>query len=169
MPEPDVTPGATMRVDVWLWSVRMFRARSAATTACRGSHVHVDGQRVKAAAKLGAGHEIRVRTPGGERILRVTALLATRAAGPIDQRCYEDLTPPPDPALRAPVHRRDRGTGRPTQADRRALARLRGRSSHRSPGGDAGPRSALDRDRVRCDRADPARQYMTVANVPRWT
>ena len=106
-----------MRVDVWLWSVRMFRARSAATTACRGGHVHVDGQRVKAAAKIGAGQEIRVRT------------LPTRAAAPIAQRCYEDLTPPPDPALRAPVPRRDRGTGRPTKKDRRALDRLRGRSS----------------------------------------
>ena len=118
-----------MRVDAWLWSVRMFRARSAATAACRGGHVHVDGQRVKAAAKIAAGQEIRVRTPGGERILRVTALLPTRAAAPIAQRCYEDLTPPPDPALRAPVPRRDRGTGRPTKKDRRALDRLRGRSS----------------------------------------
>ncbi|HLR44656.1 MAG TPA: RNA-binding S4 domain-containing protein [Brevibacterium sp.] len=129
MPEPDFTPGATMRVDAWLWSVRMFRARSAATTACRGGHVHVDGQRVKAAAKIAAGQEIRVRTPGGERILRVTALLPTRAAAPIAQRCYEDLTPPPDPALRAPVPRRDRGMGRPTKKDRRALDRLRGRTS----------------------------------------
>lgn len=129
MPEPDFTPGASMRVDVWLWAVRMFRARSAATAACRGGHVHVDGQRVKAAQKITAGQTIRVRTPGGERILVVTAMLATRAAAPLAQQCYVDQTPPPDPALRAPVPRRDKGTGRPTKKDRRELDRLRGRAS----------------------------------------
>lgn len=118
-----------MRLDVWLWAVRMFRARSAATAACRGGHVHIDGQRVKAATKISTGQTVHVRTPGGERILRVTALLPTRAAAPIAQRCYEDLTPPPDPALRAPVPRRERGAGRPTKKDRRALDRLRGRPS----------------------------------------
>jgi len=129
MPEPDFTEGASMRVDVWLWAVRMFRARAAATTACRGGHVHVDGQRVKPAQKIRTGQTVRVRTPGGERILVVRAMLATRAGAPIAQQCYEDRTPPPDPALRAPVPRRDKGMGRPTKKDRRALDRLRGRSS----------------------------------------
>lgn len=127
MPEPDFSPDATMRADVWLWAVRMFRTRSAATTACRGGHVHIDGQRIKAAQKLSIGQTVRVRTPGGERILRIAAMLPSRAGAPIAQRCYEDLTPEPDPALRAPAPRRDRGTGRPTKKDRRAFERLRGR------------------------------------------
>ncbi|MGO1396831.1 MAG: RNA-binding S4 domain-containing protein [Brevibacterium yomogidense] len=129
MPEPDVTPGASMRVDVWLWAVRMFRARSAATAAAKGGHVHVDGARVKPASKITAGQTIRARTPGGERILVVRAMLSTRAGAPIARQCYEDRTPPPDPALRAPVPRRDKGMGRPTKKDRRDMDRLRGRSS----------------------------------------
>lgn len=118
-----------MRVDVWLWAVRMFRARSTATAAAKGGHVHLDGTRIKPAQKITAGQTIRVRTPGGERILVVRAMLSTRAGAPIAQQCYEDLTPPPDPALRAPVPRRDKGMGRPTKKDRRKLDRLRGRSS----------------------------------------
>lgn len=130
MPEPDFSPDSTMRTDVWLWAVRMFRTRSAATAACKGGHAHIEGQRVKPAQKITIGQTIRVRTPGGERILRVRAMLPTRAAAPIAQQCYEDLTPPPDPALRAPVPRRDKGAGRPTKKDRREIDRLRGRDSH---------------------------------------
>ena len=44
-----------MRVDVWLWTTRMFKTRNLATQACRGGHVQVDGQRVKAAQKVREG------------------------------------------------------------------------------------------------------------------
>ncbi|GAA4284970.1 RNA-binding S4 domain-containing protein [Brevibacterium daeguense] len=128
MPEPVFDSTQSQRVDVWLWAVRMYKTRSEATAGCRGGHVHVDGQRVKAAQKVRIGQEVRVRRSGFEKILRITGLLASRAGAPVAQKCYEDLTPPPDPALRGWVPRRDRGTGRPTKKDRRALEKLRART-----------------------------------------
>lgn len=136
MPEPRFDSSESQRIDVWLWAVRMFRTRSAATTACRGGHVQLDGQRVKASQKVRIGQEVRVRRTGFEKILRITALLDTRGGAPIAQQCYEDLTFPPDPTLRGWVPRRDKGTGRPTKKDRRALEALRGRdrSGAEAPG-----------------------------------
>lgn len=127
MPEPRFDSSESLRIDVWLWAVRMFKTRSAATAACRGGHVQLEGQRIKASQKVRIGQEVRIRRTGFEKILRITALLDTRGGAPIAQRCYEDLTPPPDPTLRGWVPRRDKGTGRPTKKDRRALEALRGR------------------------------------------
>lgn len=127
--EPSTDASQSQRIDVWLWAVRVFRTRSAATSACRGGHVQIDGQRVKAAQKVRIGQEVRIRRPGEERILRVAGFLPTRRAASIASGCYVDLTPPPDPSLRGWVPRRDKGLGRPTKKDRRALDRLRARSA----------------------------------------
>ena len=127
MQQANFDPASSQRIDSWLWSVRVFKTRSAATTACRKSHVTLDGVKVKAAARVRIGQEVRVRTDGGERILTVQGFLPSRGSASLAVACYIDRTPPPDPALRAAVPRRDRGTGRPTKKDRRALDRLRGR------------------------------------------
>jgi ribosomal 50S subunit-recycling heat shock protein len=55
------------RIDAWLWAVRVFKTRSAATTACRAGHVRLNGDRAKAAALVRPGDEIRVRTGEGDR------------------------------------------------------------------------------------------------------
>ncbi len=127
MLEPDFDPAGSQRIDVWLWTARIFKTRSAATQACRSGHVQIDGQRVKAAQKVSIGNEVRVRRSGFEKILLVQGFLPTRGPAPQAQACYIDRTPAPDPALRAAAPRRDKGTGRPTKKDRRELDRLRGR------------------------------------------
>src|SRR5699024_12303814 len=66
MTEIDRSPNTHMRIDVWLWTTRMFKTRSLATQACRGGHVQVDGQRVKASQKVSIGQEVRVRKAGSE-------------------------------------------------------------------------------------------------------
>ncbi|KZE23024.1 RNA-binding protein [Brevibacterium casei] len=109
----------------------MFKTRSLATQACRGGHVQVDGQRVKAAQKVTIGQEVRVRKAGTEFVWRITGLLPTRPGAAIAVGAYEDLTPAPDPALRGFVPKRDKGLGRPTKKDRRDLDRLRGRRPER--------------------------------------
>ncbi|SKC53148.1 RNA-binding S4 domain-containing protein [Okibacterium fritillariae] len=115
------------RIDAWLWAVRVFKTRSAATTACRAGHVRLNGDRAKAAALVRPGDEIRVRTGEGDRTVIVQRLLVKRVGAPVAQEAMIDRTPPPVPREeRASVGERDRGAGRPTKRDRREIERLRG-------------------------------------------
>lgn len=119
---------ADARVDSWLWAVRVYKTRSAATAACRAGHVRVNGARVKAAQSLKPGDEVRAFTEGGTRILVVVKLIQKRVGAAVAAECVEDLTPPPPPkAERIIIGERDRGAGRPTKRDRREVDRLRGR------------------------------------------
>ncbi|MFC0674116.1 RNA-binding S4 domain-containing protein [Brachybacterium hainanense] len=131
---PPLQVEGTVRLDVWLWSARIFPTRSAATAACRGGHVRRGGEPAKAAQQISVGDELRVRFPGRERILVVAGILRRRVGAPMARRCYEDRSPEPPPQLMAAPPRRDRGTGRPTKKDRREMDRLLGRD------GDAGTR-----------------------------
>ncbi len=116
------------RVDVWLWCVRLFPTRSAATAACRGGHVKVNGSNAKPAQHIRQGDTIRAFTLGGERIVVVTDITQKRVGAPVAITLYEDKTPPaPAKEERAALAYRDRGTGRPTKRDRRITDRLRGR------------------------------------------
>ena len=125
------SPGPTsVRLDVWLWSARLMPTRSAATAACRGGHVRRNGEPVKASQKIVVGDELRVRSPGREKIVVVTCLLTKRVGAPIARECYEDHSPEPAPQLAAAPPRRERGTGRPTKRERRQFERLRGRDQH---------------------------------------
>jgi ribosome-associated heat shock protein Hsp15 len=121
-------PVAAVRLDAWLWGVRMYKTRSAATAACRAGHVRLNGQPAKAAQAVKPGDTIRVRQPGRERILQVTGLLAKRVGAAEAARHYVDHSPEPVPRELLAVPHRDRGTGRPTKRDRRQMDRLRGRS-----------------------------------------
>lgn len=114
-----------MRVDVWLWNVRVFRSRSLATTATRAGHVRVNGTPVKASYKVVPGDTIRVRIQGFDRILDVVSLPPRRLGAPEAQKCYVD-TSPPRPKFVAPVGYRPPGAGRPTKKERRELEKLRG-------------------------------------------
>lgn len=115
----------TVRVDAWLWAVRIYKTRSAATTACRAGHVRVNGERVKAAQSVRPGDELRVRIAGFDRILVVRQTIAKRVGAAVAATALEDRTPARDPA--PVIAQRDRGAGRPTKRERRDIDRLRGR------------------------------------------
>lgn len=118
----------SVRLDVWLWAVRVYKTRSLATTAVRGGHVRVNGDPVKAAHALRVGDEVRVRIGHTTRVLGVVGLLTKRVGAPVAAKAYDDRTPPPPPReLIAPAGIRDRGAGRPTKRERREIDRLRGR------------------------------------------
>ncbi|GGF33644.1 RNA-binding S4 domain-containing protein [Subtercola lobariae] len=123
-----MTELTSARVDSWAWAVRLFKTRSAATTACRAGHVRVNGERVKAAATLHLGDEVRIRSAGFDRIVTVQRLVVKRVGATVAAECFIDLTPPPPPRETvALVATRDRGAGRPTKRERREVDKLRGR------------------------------------------
>lgn len=115
------------RLDVWLWSVRLFKTRSAANKAVSGGHVRLNGSPAKPAHSVQPGDVVTVREPGWERKFEVTQVITKRVGAPIAVTCYVDHSPPRPAYLSAPMARRDRGAGRPTKKDRRDIDRLRGR------------------------------------------
>ncbi len=124
----DVAGDETGRVDSWIWSVRLVKTRSAASSACRAGHVRVNGARVKPAHSVRAGDEVRLREEGRERIVVVERVISKRASAPVAAECYVDHSPPPPPREKmVPVARRERGAGRPTKRERRSLEKLLGR------------------------------------------
>lgn len=116
---------AKARIDAWLWSVRIYKTRSEATTACRAGHVRLNGQPVKAAATVVPGDRVRVRRAGEKRDLEVAALLVKRVSAQVARTAYVDHTPVRERPLIPQVPVRERGAGRPTKKDRRELDRLR--------------------------------------------
>ena len=119
-----------VRLDVWIWAVRLVKTRAAATEACRGGHVKLNGQAAKAAQPVRVGDEVRVRIHGFDRIVIARQLLAKRVAAPSAADAIEDRSPARPTAIdAAQVPHRPKGAGRPSSRERREIDRLRGRSA----------------------------------------
>jgi ribosome-associated heat shock protein Hsp15 len=115
----------TVRVDAWLWAIRVVKTRSAATAACKAGHVSVNDERAKPAQSVRIGDVVRVRMEGAERIVQVAGLIVKRVGAAVAAENYLDLTPPPPPKEELVLTvSRDRGAGRPTKRDRRSIDRL---------------------------------------------
>jgi len=115
----------TTRVDIWLWAVRLYKTRTAATAACRGGHVRVNRAAAKAAAPVKIGDRIEAFVER-QRILEVVAIIDKRVGPAVAARCFVDHSPPAPVVKRMPpVFARERGAGRPTKRERRELDRLR--------------------------------------------
>lgn len=115
------------RVDRWLTAARVFKSRNLAQQACVGGHVQVNGILARPSHVLRVNDEIRATAPRGLVILKVLAIAEKRLSPDLARALYEDHSPPPPPRDGLEwIPRRERGAGRPTKADRRALTRLRG-------------------------------------------
>lgn len=118
----------TTRIDAWVWSVRLFRTRSAAAEACRAGHVKLNDATVKPAQTVVVGDTVRAWVNHREYVYEVTKLVSKRVGAPVARTCYIDHSPPPpSKELLASLPQRDRGAGRPTKKERRETDRLRGR------------------------------------------
>ena len=124
------------RIDVWLWSVRLFKTRSLATKAVSGGHVRLNGDPVKPAHAVRPGDRVTVKEPGWTREVEVVELLNKRVGAPIARKAYVDHSPERPAFLNVPVAKRDRGAGRPTKKDRRAIDKLMGSGAEGFPRAD---------------------------------
>ncbi|MHB1853834.1 MAG: RNA-binding S4 domain-containing protein [Acidimicrobiales bacterium] len=114
------------RADQWLWAVRLYKTRSAATEACRGGHVRVNGSPAKAATPVRTGDQLEVQLHGWKRNLEVVTPIEKRVGAPAAAAAYIDHSPPRPPREEAvSVFVREVGAGRPTKRDRRQLDRFR--------------------------------------------
>lgn len=115
-----------VRIDKYLWSIRVFKTRTDATDACRGGKVRVNGDDAKPSRPLKAGDVIVVRKGVVTYTYKALVLTDKRMGAALVPSFAENLTPQEElDKLHAPVEtfflKRDRGAGRPTKKDRRQM------------------------------------------------
>jgi len=113
-----------LRVDKYLWAIRLFKTRSLATEACKAGRVKLKGQSIKASAIVKPGDVYQVSKGIEKKVIEVVELLYNRVESKIAVTKYKDITPVEEThafksMFHAPSLKRDRGTGRPTKKDRR--------------------------------------------------
>ena len=118
-----------VRIDKYLWSIRAYKTRSEATTACNGGKVRLNGADVKPSKAVKIGDVIVVRKGAVTYTYKVLSLVDKRQGAKLVSEFAENLTPQEElDKLRAPVEtfflKRDRGAGRPTKKDRRQMESL---------------------------------------------
>jgi len=115
-----------LRIDKYLWAIRLFKTRSLATEACKAGRVKFNGQNLKASAIVKPGDVYQVSKGIEKKMIEVVELLYTRAESKIAVTKYKDITPLEEThayksMFHSPVLTRDRGAGRPTKRDRREI------------------------------------------------
>ncbi len=115
-----------VRIDKWLWAVRIFKTRTVASEACKKGRVLVDKAGVKPSRNIRVGDVIEVRKPPVTFSFKVLALTDKRIGAAKVPEFMENITPPEQYELME-LNRisgfvdRQRGSGRPTKKDRRDL------------------------------------------------
>ncbi len=125
----------SLRIDKWLWHARFVKSRSLAARLCTSGGMRVSGTAIrKAHYALKAGDVLTFSLGPHIRVIKVLALGERRGPASEARTLYEDLSPPPGRGAsgvagavfpRVSIALRERGQGRPTKADRRAVMRLR--------------------------------------------
>ena len=118
-----------VRLDKWLWAVRVYKTRSDAAEACKGSAVRLNKTIAKPSAKVRIGHSVVARTRALTRTLYVTGLTEKRVGAALVPDFLEDKTPESEyeKAREKQANARvfgNKGSGRPTKKDRRDIKKL---------------------------------------------
>jgi ribosome-associated heat shock protein Hsp15 len=118
-----------IRIDKWLWSVRVYATRSLATEECKKGRVTIGGVAVKPSRVVRVGETILVRKNPVTHTYRILELLGKRVGAKLVPVYMEDLTPEEelrklDADYTGSLFARDRGAGRPTKKDRRDIGRV---------------------------------------------
>jgi len=115
-----------VRIDKWLWSVRVFKTRNQATVACRTGKVRIGDQPVKPSREVRAGEVITISLEAMKRTVKVLENPEHRVGAKLVEQFMEDLTPQEEyekVKIRkdAGFGYRLRGLGRPTKKERREI------------------------------------------------
>ncbi|SFO03027.1 heat shock protein Hsp15 [Chitinophaga sp. YR627] len=115
-----------VRLDKYLWSIRIFKSRSLASAGCESGRVKMNGVTVKASRNVALNDVYEVRTEGRKWVIQVTALLANRVQYTEAIKFYNDITPEEDKAQERQASvfqtgKRPSKIGRPTKKERREL------------------------------------------------
>ena len=116
----------SVRIDKYLWAIRVYKTRSEATEACNGNKVKIAGVNAKPSKAVKVGEVIEVRKGSALFTYKVLALSENRMGAALVPEYAENLTPESEMAkMHAPretiLYQRDRGASRPTKKDRRIL------------------------------------------------
>lgn len=115
-----------VRIDKWLWEVRLFKTRSIAADECKKGHIMIDGVSVKSAREIKIGDVVEVRKAPITYRYEVLGFPASRVGAKLVQDYIRDITTPEMLELLEVLkvdqaNNRARGTGRPTKKDRRDI------------------------------------------------
>ncbi|MGZ3916446.1 MAG: RNA-binding S4 domain-containing protein [Flavisolibacter sp.] len=116
-----------LRLDKYLWAIRIFKTRTLAAAACDTGKVKQFGTGVKAAKNVNLGDEYEIRTEARKWLIKVTGLLHTRQAYAEAIKYYLDMTPQEEldranfQAASFHTGKRQSKIGRPTKKQRREL------------------------------------------------
>jgi len=116
-----------LRIDKYLWAIRLFKTRSQAADACDNNKVKWKGDNIKAAKPVTVGDEFEVKTEAKRWVIKVTGLLPKRVQYSEAIKYYQDITPPEEldrVKFQAAVFhtgKRMSKVGRPTKKDKRDL------------------------------------------------
>ena len=118
--------GRLARIDKWLWAARIFKTRSIAVDAIKNGRVTIQGVNVKPSRMIKEGEVVSVRKPPVTYSFKILKTIEQRVGAKLLPEIYENVTPPDQYEL-LEMNRisgfvdRQRGTGRPTKKERRAL------------------------------------------------
>ncbi|HEY3369683.1 MAG TPA: S4 domain-containing protein [Prolixibacteraceae bacterium] len=115
-----------IRIDKWLWAVRLYKTRSLASEECKKGKVMIHGMNVKPSREIKEGETIQLRRPPITRSYKVIALAENRMAAKMVPEFMVETTPASELEIleemkNRSIDNRERGTGRPTKKERRDL------------------------------------------------
>ena len=119
-----------IRIDKWLWAVRIFKTRAISTDACNSGKVKIEGKSIKPSRAIKLNDTISVQKGIVKFIYEVTGLIEKRVSAKIASENVKDLTSEKEKfkmkaASAQTVAMREKGMGRPTKKDRRDIEKLK--------------------------------------------
>ncbi len=117
-----------VRIDKWLWAVRIFKTRTLASDNCKKANIKINDVKAKASSQVTIGDKVGVHKDGFNLIFKIEKLIEKRVGAPLAIQCYENLTTEEEMNKfsdwfvgKAKPEIREKGAGRPTKKDRRTI------------------------------------------------